>query len=611
MSSGEALLHQLNPQQQEAIRTVDKPLLVVAGPGTGKTRTLTTRLAYLIAVHNIAPENLLALTFTKRSSGEMGERLQNLVGDPARHICLGTFHSFCLQLLRAEGDRLQLPTRFGVCDRHDQIAILQEGLKHLGEKESSHALQRTLQELSQARNKNIHPQAEIEAQGLSGIYTVYQKTLREYGLLDFDDLLTLAVELLETFPNVRQRYQEKYPFISVDEYQDVNPLQYHLLRLLAGENPKLWAVGDADQAIYAFRGAQVENFLRFEKDFPKSRVVRLEQGYRSTPQIVAAANQVIAHNKARLPYTLRTDNPVGQPIDLISFPNEKAEASWIVREIEERVGGTSHYQHYKGTVTDTAMQREKSFRDFAVLFRLNAIGKPLKEALARSGIPYRVVGGTRFFDRKAVKELMAYLRIVRHPDDNVSLRRIINTPPRGIGSQTQAMLEAESEQRKLPLFQVMEHPQTLPAFQSESIVRFVSLLQDFRARLFEQPLSQFVSNLLESTGLERWRSEQDPRHENDFLLSRSLALQHDDIAMPEALDRFLSDAALSTESDDYDAGADAVTLMTLHAAKGLEFGDVFLCGMEENILPHTEEKLEEERRLFYVGLTRAREQAHL
>ena len=605
------LIDSLNPPQREAVRATEGPVLVVAGPGTGKTRTLTIRLAYLMTERRVPPDALLAVTFTTRAAREMGERLEQQAGAAARRLCLGTFHGLCLQWLRAEARRLDLPGDFGVCDRRDQLTILEHSLKQSGRPAHRGGAQQILKDLSRARNQALDPHPWLAQQSLGEVYDAYQRRLRRQGLLDFDDLLALAVRLLESFPEVRQGLQERYRYLSVDEYQDVNPLQYRLLRLLAGQRANLWAVGDADQAIYAFRGAEVENFLRFERDFPGARVIRLEQAYRSTPQIVAAATQVIAHNPTRLPFTLSTDNPAGPAVRVVSLPDEEAEADWVVRAIEEHVGGTSHYRHYQGSVQDTVGQRQKGFRDFAALFRLNALARPLEEALARSGIPYRVIGGTRFFDRKVIKDCLAYLRAVRQPDDGISLSRILNTPPRGLGTKTQAALEVQAEQQESPLYRVLEAPQNLSASQSEAIREFVRLLQALRDGLAGRPLSQFVAWLLEATNLGPWRIEQDARHENDFLMLRALAAQYDDLPTAEALDRFLAEAALAVESDEYDAGTDAVTLMTLHAAKGLEFTEVFLCGVEEGILPYNDADLEEERRLFYVGLTRARERVHL
>lgn len=601
----------LNPQQREAVLAVDGPVLVVAGPGTGKTRTLTVRLGYLLSAHRVSPQRLLAVTFTTRAAREMATRLRQAVGEPAERICLGTFHSVCLQLLQSHGDCLDLAVDFGVCDRRDQLTLVDDILRQFRLRQEQSGAQQILKALSLARNQSLDPESALATQGLLEIYRAYRKRLRKHGLLDFDDLLTLSVTLLESFPDIRERVCDQYAYISVDEYQDVNPLQYRFLRLVAGPRPSLWVVGDADQAIYAFRGAEVENFLRFEQDFPGSRVIRLEQGYRSSPQIVTAANQVITHNTTRMSLTLRTDNPAGPPIRLVSLPDEKAEAAWVVREIEEHVGGTSHYQHYKGRLKDTVSQRQRSFRDFAILFRLNALSKPLQEALARSGIPYRSVGGNRVFDRKAVTDLMAYLRVVRRPDDDISLGRILNIPPRGLGAQTRAALQTESERRGVPLCQILQKFHNLPTLQTKTVKELLGLLQELRDNMAGQPLSQFVAWVLEASGLQRWRTQQDPRHENDFLLIRSLAAQHDDVPTSTALERFLADAALTRESDEYDSAADAVTLMTLHSAKGLEFTEVFLCGIEADILPYSGADLAEERRLFYVGLTRARERLHL
>jgi len=604
------LLGTLNPAQREAVLATEGPVLVVAGPGTGKTHTLTVRLAYLLQTAGLPPESLLAVTFTTRAAQEMGRRLAAWLGPPARRINVGTFHSLCLQLLRSEGQWLGLPADFGVCDRQDQLAILQDCLQ-AGTRAPEAQPQRLLQALSQARNAP-DPQPQLESARLLDLYHAYQQRLRKRGLLDFDDLIALAVELLTSFPEVRARFQAQYQYISVDEYQDVNPLQYRLLRLVVGEKPNLWAVGDADQAIYAFRGAQVENFLRFEQDFPGSRVIRLEQSYRSTPEIVAVANQVIARNTARLPFTLRTERAAGPVVRVVNVEDEAAEAAWLVREIEEHIGGSSHYRHYQGQVTDAVSQRQRCFRDFAVLYRLNALARPLEEALARAGIPYRVVGGNRFFERKVVQDALAYLRVLRKPEDSLALSRILNIPPRGIGRETQAALSSQAEQRGAALYAVLAAPSALPASATRALSEFVRLLDDLRAGMAGRSLSAFLVWMLDITGLQSWRAAQDVRYENDFVLLRALAAQYDDdLSLDEALERLLADAALTVEADEYDARADAVTLLTLHAAKGLEFTEVFLFGLEEEILPYAGCDVEEERRLFYVGLTRARERIHL
>jgi DNA helicase-2/ATP-dependent DNA helicase PcrA len=535
----------------------------------------------------------------------MGRRLEAWLGPQARRINAGTFHGLCLQLLRAEGRRLGLPADFGVCDRHDQLVIVQDCLQ-AGIRAPETQPQRLLQALSHARNAT-DPQPQLESAGLLEIYHAYQQRLRSQGLLDFDDLIVLAVELLASFPEVREHYQARHPYLSVDEYQDVNPLQYRFLQLAGGARPNLWAVGDADQAIYAFRGAQVANFLRFEQDFPESRVIRLEQSYRSTPQIVAAAGQVIARNLARLPFTLRTERPAGPLVRAVSLEDEAAEAAWLVREIEERIGGSSHYQHYQGQVTDTVGRRQRSFRDFAVLYRLNALARPLAEALTRAGIPYRVVGGSRLFERKAVQDALAYLRFLRRPEDSLALSRILNTPPRGIGRETQLALSGEVERRGMPLYAVLQAPGPLPAPAARAVGALLRLLQELRAGMAGRCLSTLLTWLIDITGLHGFRIEQDPRHENDFVLLRAFAAQYDDLPLAEALERLLADAALTADADEYDARADAVTLLTLHAAKGLEFTEVFLCALEEDVLPYEGCDVEEERRLFYVGLTRGRE----
>ena len=412
------LLEGLNDRQREAALAGDGPALVIAGPGTGKTKTLTVRLAYLLVERHVAPEALLAVTFTTRAAREMRERLERLVGSHADRVFLGTFHGFCFQLLRAEGHRLDLPRDFGVADRRDQVTFMQRVLRRLGQPDN--AAQRMLHDVSAFRHRRASGDAPVEDARLAEIYETYQRQLRKCDLLDFDELLLLGLRLLERFDEVRDSLRQRFAHVLVDEYQDVDPVQQQLLQLLVGDRNCLWAVGDGDQAIYAFRGAESRHALRFEQTYPNGRVVTLKQSYRFTPQIAAVASQVIRRNASRRPLTLNTSNPSGSPVHVVSFPDEQAEAAWIVRQIEERVGGTSHYQHYQGQVTDTVSRREQSFRDFAVLCRLHALTKPLQECLRNSGIPHRVVGETRFFDKKIVKDVLAYLRVIHNPHDDSS-----------------------------------------------------------------------------------------------------------------------------------------------------------------------------------------------
>ena len=603
------LLEGLNDRQREAALAADGPVLVVAGPGTGKTKTLTVRLAYLLAEQQVAPEALLAVTFTTRAAREMRERLERLVGSQADRVCLGTFHSLCFQLLRAEGHRLDLPRDFGVVDRRDQVTMMQRALRRLGQPDN--AAQRRLHDVSAFRHRQATVDPPAEDAGMAEVSEAYQRQLRKCDLLDFDELLLLCVRLLERCADVRENLQQRFAHVLVDEYQDVDPVQQQLLRLLVGDRNHLWAVGDGDQAIYAFRGAESEHLLRFEQSYPNGRIVTLEQSYRFTPQIAAVASQVIRRNVSRRSLALNTVNPCGLPVHVVSFPDEQAEAAWIVRQIEERVGGTSHYQHYKGKVADTVSRRDQSFRDFAVLCRLHALTKPLQEALRNSGIPHRVVGEARFFDKKIVKDVLAYLRVIQNPHDDSSFAHVLNRPPRGIGGQTHAALEAEAEQHGLSLCAVLGRSVRLSSSQMRAAKSLMKLIEDVQQNKEEKPLSQFIAYVADFTGLREWRMEQDLRHESDLLLLRSIAAKYDEVNTETALRQFLEEATLAVAVDDYDASIDAVSLMTIHAAKGLEFTEVMLCGVEEGSLPREDGDIEEERRLFYVGLTRAKERAHL
>ncbi len=468
-----------------------------------------------------------------------------------------------------------------------------------------------LHDVSAFRNRRANVDPPPDDAGMAEIFEAYQRQLRKCDLLDFDELLLLGVRLLECCADVRESLQQRFAHVLVDEYQDVDPVQQQLLRFLAGDRSHLWAVGDGDQAIYAFRGAESEHVLRFEQHYPNGKIITLEQSYRFTPQIAAAASQVIRQNTARRPLTLNTANVSGVPVHVVSFPDEQAEAVWIVRQIEERVGGTSHYQHYKGKVTDTVSRREQSFRDVAVLCRLHALTKPLQEALRNSGIPHRVVGEVRFFDKKIVKDVLAYLRVIHNPHDDGSFAHVLNRPPRGIGGQTQTALEAEAEQHGLSLWAALGRSVLLSSSQMRAAKSLVKLIEDGQRNKEEKTLSQFLAYVAEVTGLRQWRMEQDPRHENDLLLLRSIAAKYDEMNMATALPKFLEEAILAVAVDDYDASIDAVSLMTIHAAKGLEFTEVMMCGVEEGSLPRENGDLEEERRLFYVGLTRAKERAHL
>lgn len=605
------LLDDLNDRQREAVLAGDGPVLVVAGPGTGKTKTLTVRLAYLLAERHVTPEQLLAVTFTTRAAREMHERLERLVGSQADKVFLGTFHSFCFQLLRTEGHRLDLPKDFGVADRRDQTMLMQRALRRLGQPDNRTATQRMLHDVSAFRHRRNNGEPPVDDAGLAEIAEAYQRQLRKCDLLDFDELLLLGVLLLERCTDVRESLQQRFVHVLVDEYQDVDPVQEQLLGFLAGDQTDIWAVGDGDQAVYAFRGAESGHVLGFEQRYPNGRVITLEQSYRFTPQIAAVASQVIRQNVSRRPLILTTANASGVPVHVVNFPDEQAEAAWIVRQIEERVGGTSHYQHYKGKVSDTVSQREQSFRDVAVLCRLHALAKPLQEALRNSGIPHRVVGEARFFDKPIVKDMLAYLRALDNPHDDSSFAHVLNRPPRGIGGQTQAALEAQAEQRGLSLYAALEGSVVLSSSQMRAAKSVITLMEDVRRNQEEKRLSQFIAHVADVTGLRQWRIDQDPRHENDLLLFRSIATKYDEVDTATALPQFLGEAALAVEVDDYDASIDAVNLMTIHAAKGLEFPEVMLCGAEEGSLPRENSDLEEERRLFYVGLTRAKERVSL
>ncbi|MCX7623872.1 MAG: UvrD-helicase domain-containing protein [Thermomicrobium sp.] len=611
----EALLAHLDPDQRRAVTTTDGPVLVVAGPGSGKTRVLTYRVAYLIASGRARPWQVLAVTFTNKAAREVRERLELLLGrEPATLVQAGTFHSVCARVLRRDGGRIGLDPTFAIYDEEDQLAVVKQALRDLGLDPQRFAPRALLARISRAKNAFATP-AELAQRAQSywdevaaRVYERYAALLARSQAVDFDDLLVMTVELFDRDPDLLARYQERWRYLLVDEYQDTNHLQYLLVRQLASAHRNLCAVGDPDQSIYSWRQADIRNILEFQRDFPDAVVIRLGRNYRSTPQIVAAADAVIRRNRQRIERPLWTDNPPGPPIRLLACWDEQHEAETVVSEIARLVA-----------------RGEARYRDIAILYRINAQSRPVEEVLVRAQIPYQVVGGVRFYERKEVKDALALLRVLANPKDWLGLQRVLRETVfgRGIGDKTVGELERwgsavgrSPAEALLALAGELDcAPPVLAATAEKRLREIWSELVRLRGALAVQPLSGVYELALERSGLAaRYREASDPtereRWENLVQL-RSVLERYDALPAKEGLERFLEEAALVAGVDEAEFGGDQVTLLTLHAAKGLEFPVVFLIGVEEGLLPHvraleSEAELEEERRLFYVGITRAK-----
>lgn len=605
-------LADLNEAQREAVMHVDGPLLVVAGAGSGKTRVLTYRIAYLMLEHGVPPYAIMAVTFTNKAAREMRERIESLVGSMAERVWMGTFHATCVQILRRHADAIGYSRDFLIFDTADQLTVIRECCKELNI-DPKHLDPRAIRaEISQAKNERIDPEAyreaatDFRARQMARVYEAYQAKMQEAKAFDFDDLLVRTVDLFEAAPDVLRSYQDRFRYILIDEYQDTNHVQYLLVKMLAAQHRNLCVVGDADQSIYKFRGADIRNILDFERDYPDAKVIMLEENYRSTANILEAANAVIENNIDRPKKKLYTKNPPGSLVGLFRAMDERGEASFICDEIER------------------LRQAESiDLQDVAVLYRTHAQSRALEEELIRRAINYRIVAGLRFYERKEIKDLLAYLRVIANPADVFSLRRIINVPKRGIGEMTLARLEAFSAEQQITLYEAMERANEVDGLGPGIVKRiqsFVAMIDEMRSRTNELGLAGLTEHVLRTSGYQRALTEEatveaETRLENlrEFI---SVAAQFEE-ENPEAdLNAFLEHVALVSDVDVMDDEARAVTLMTLHSAKGLEFPVVFIMGMEEGIFPHSRSmwdagELEEERRLCYVGMTRAQRRLYL
>ncbi|CCW36002.1 ATP-dependent DNA helicase PcrA [Chthonomonas calidirosea] len=609
----ERLLQGLNPVQREAVLHAEGPLLLFAGAGSGKTRVLTHRIAYLTAVRRVPPQRILAVTFTNKAAKEMKERLDHLVGGKVgKKLWVGTFHAICARLLREFAPEAGLSHEFVVYDDSDQVSLVKECLRAINLDESKFPPRTMLDRISRAKESLIPPEEWDKhysgyLEEIAGrIYRLYQQKLRQNNALDFDDLLTETVRLLQNNTGVLQHLQDRWRYLLVDEYQDVNLVQYLLLKLLAQKHRNLCVVGDDDQSIYSWRGADVNLILRFEKDYPDAKVLKLEQNYRSTRRILDAAYAVVSNNKGRKEKRLWTENPEGPPLTKYEAATERLEAEWVVN-----------------TITMQVQSGKRKWSDFAVLYRTNAQSRVLEEMLRAWAVPYRIVGGLRFYDRKEIKDALAYLRVVHNPNDSVSLKRIINVPARGIGNTTLAKLEAETLLAGSSLWEVLGNEQVLTEFNTrtrKNLSEFRELILGLRALRDTLSVHDLLKTTLERSGYlqalhEENSLEAQGRLENLAELLQA-AVEFEATTESPTLAAFLESTALVSDIDSLEEGVPAVTLMTLHAAKGLEFPVVFLTGLEEGVFPHMRsleksEQLEEERRLCYVGITRAKEELYL
>ncbi len=594
--SEEKLLENLNPGQREAVLSTEGPVLVIAGAGSGKTRVLTHRIAYLIGVKGVSPFNIFAATFTNKAAKEMKERIEALIGADVSPMWIGTFHSLCSRILRRHANLVGYSSNFSIYDRTDQKNLLRSLIEDERIKP-----QRFVSKISAYKNKAYIPEDPYEME----LIEKYEKAKKENNALDFDDLLLLTIELFEKHPEVRDYYADKFHYIHVDEYQDTNRSQYKILVHLASKHRNIFAVGDEDQSIYGFRGADIRNILDFEKDFPDAKIIRLEQNYRSTKVILKAATGVISRNRYRRGKTLWTENPEGEKIKLIETPDEIVEAEKVVEFI--------YTQH-------------RSYRDFVILYRTNAQSRPFEQVLTHYNIPYTIVGGQRFYDRKEIKDILAYLKVLVNPSDEVSLLRIINIPPRGIGKKTVEFLVDFARRNNIPVYEALQFAENFGGIRSnarERLKDFYNLIQSMKRYSERHDVYEVVRELLIAIDYRGYLSslygdrvfELESRYENIDSLLGSIQRFVEETPEP-TVENYIATVPLLSEVDEWENQENRVTLMTVHNAKGLEFPVVIITGLEEQVFPHVssfgnEYELEEERRLFHVALTRAKERVIL
>lgn len=609
-----ALLDNMNTEQSEAVRTTEGPLLIMAGAGSGKTRVLTHRIAYLLDEKGVSPYNILAITFTNKAAKEMKERVEKLVGEEAQAIWMSTFHSMCVRILRRDADRLGIERNFTIIDPTDQKSVLKDVLKNENIDSKRYEPRMFLAAISNMKNElKTADDAEAEATDfmsdmVARVYKGYQRELSRNQALDFDDLIMTTITLFKQVPDVLEYYQNKFQYIHVDEYQDTNKAQYTLVQLLAAKFKNLCVVGDSDQSIYGWRGADIQNILSFEEDYPNAKTIFLEQNYRSTKVILNAANEVIKHNTERKPKGLWTANKEGKKINYYEATSEKDEAQYVVKEIMKQ-------------------QRDNnmSYNDMAILYRTNAQSRVLEETFMKSNIPYTMVGGHKFYDRKEIKDLLSYLRLVANSNDDISLQRIINVPKRGIGPSSVEKIQNYARQNGLSMFDALGEADFIGLSKkvTKQAIEFYQLISNLIKEQEFLEISEIVEEILNKSGykemLEREQTiEARSRLENiEEFMSVPMDYEKNTPLEEQSLINFLTDLSLVADIDEADI-ENGVTLMTMHSAKGLEFPVVFIMGMEESIFPHIrsiksddDHEMEEERRICYVAITRAEQELYL
>ena len=610
-STHEGLLTGLNPEQRRAVETTEGPLLIQAGAGSGKTKTLTHRIAYLIATGKATPFNILSVTFTNKAAREMRERVASLVGENAANRSfmpyMGTFHGICVRLLRQDGEYVGIPRSFVIFDESDRQSAVKQASKQLMLDEKAFPAKLISSLISNAKNEMLSPDAykgvanSPAQQAAAQVYPIYQRILKDAAALDFDDLINRTVGMLENHTEVRQKWQRQFLYIMIDEYQDTNAAQYKLVKLLTNPSNNIAVVGDDWQSIYSWRGADFRNILNFERDYPSCTVIKLEQNYRSTKHILDAAHSVITKNQQRSDKELWTDAGNGLPVQILQVASERAEGESIMMRIRNGIDGG-----------------QRSYRDYAVLYRTNAQSRSIEEALIHYGIPYRIVGGQRFYDRKEIKDIMAYLRLIFQPEDRISFERVVNVPTRGVGAKSVETFFAWQRLNDFTLLEALtaaaECSEITPKAR-KALTELGDILLSLRNVMNDVPVTGLVDSLLRRIDYLHYLDDGTPqgesRQENVKELL-SVTQEYQDMG----LDGFLEEVSLVSDLDSADMTSDAVTLMTLHAAKGLEFPVVFMTGLEETIFPHSralydQNEMEEERRLCYVGMTRAREELYL
>lgn len=604
-------LSTLNKEQRQAVDTLDGPLLILAGAGSGKTRALTYRIANLVD-HGVSPWNILALTFTNKAAREMRERTEALLGGSVKDMWVATFHSCCTRILRSDIDKLGRDRNFVIYDDDDQTSLIAAIMKRLGVNDKDITKRQIKEHISEAKNKSTEPEKFLMDnpyldESVLKVFREYQRSLKEYNALDFDDLLGKTLELFQSCPEVLQKYRSKFRYILVDEYQDTNVMQYHIVELLAREHGNICVVGDDDQSIYGWRGADIRNILDFEKDFPGAKVIRLEQNYRSTSNILDAANAVIENNQGRKSKKLWTDNGRGDRIETFTADSERDEAHFVCRKIMEGVRNGMNYG------------------DFAVLYRMNAQSRIPETTMVNYGIPNKVYGGQRFYERKEIKDIMAYLRLIYNPFDDIALKRIINVPKRSIGDASIAELARVAEQEGKSMLVAALTSENIDPRAMKKIKPFADTMGELIALSRTMPLSEFTWGMISALEYETYLKAEDKRGEVESrmdnlreLIGNIKEIEKDLSEGEDALRAFLENVSLVSDIDSMNDGNGAVALMTLHSAKGLEFPVVFMIGMEENIFPTSRARndmsnhaMEEERRLCYVGMTRAKQKLYL